>query len=359
MAERASIAPKLVAITILPPPITGQTLVSQAICEIFAKRLAFELRAIRNEGGHTGVTWTLRKHGRLLGALLAAMLTRRRGQRGYFVADAGGGLWFNVIEALFMRFAFEKVWFHHHVFSYVRQADPRMRLIHAILGRKLHHIALGAAMETGLKAHYQAQNVTVLGNTPFVTDTPEARVRPTLKTIGFLGNISKQKGIHLFMETAERALAQAPQMRCRIAGPIRDASLRAEVEAFCAADPDRRAWVGPVRDADKVQFLNEIDVLLFPSLYPNEALPMTIYEALAAGAPVLATPRGCIPDQLAGQSWVFPDAEFSGAAADQLAVWGDNSAAFAQASSAALQQFATQAAESQLALEMLLKDMAA
>lgn len=359
MAERASLAPKVVAITILPPPITGQTLVSQAICEIFAKRLDFELRAIRNEAGHTGFAWTLRKHGRLLGAILAALLSRRGKQRGYFVADAGGGLWFNVVEALFLRLAFEKVWFHHHVFSYVRRADPRMRLIHAILGRKLHHIALGAAMETGLRAHYRAKHVTVLGNTPFVTGTPEPRQRPALGTLGFLGNISKQKGVHLFMETAARAQAEAPELRCRIAGPIRDPALRAEVEAFCAADPERRAWIGPVQGADKARFLDEIDVLLFPSLYANEALPMTIYEALAAGAPVLATPRGCIPDQLAGRDWVFPDAGFCDAAAAQLAAWGRDSAAFAQASSAALQQFSTQAAQSNAALEALLQDMAA
>ena len=363
MAQRDGVAgPRLGVVTILPPPITGQTLVSQAMCAILAERLPLALTAIRNNRGRGGISWTLRKHAHVTAALARlalGRLTARRSQRGYFVPDAGGGLWFNILQALVMRVAFEKVWFHHHVFSYVREPNGRMRAIHAILGHRLHHIALGETMARGLRSHYNTDQVTVLGNTPFVADSPQATARTRLRTLGFLGNITRDKGVGLFMEVAEGILASDPEACCRIAGPIRDPALRAEVESFCALDPERRIWLGPVRGDDKTAFLQDIDVLLFPSLYPNEALPMTIYEALAAGTPVLATSRGCIPDQLEGLGWDFPDTDFAEKATATMAEWRANPTAFAAASRTAAQQFETQLIKHRAALDRLVLEMAA
>lgn len=132
---------RLSVITVLPPPLTGQTLVSQEICCRFAEMGEFDLQAIRNCRGHVGIGWTLRKHGSILARLVWLAFSGHQRQRAYFVPDAGAGLWFNILEALLMRLAFEKVWFHHHTFSYVRRSDARMRAIHLILGNRLHDVA--------------------------------------------------------------------------------------------------------------------------------------------------------------------------------------------------------------------------
>lgn len=197
-------------------------------------------------------------------------------------------------------------------------------------------------MATGLRRHYGAENFHVLGNAAFVMDVPEAKRRTSINTVGFLSNITPEKGIGLFMDTVRDAQNVDTDLCCVIAGPIQDADLKALVTRFCAEAPQRRRWLGSVYGDEKKAFFDSIDVLMFPSQYANEALPVTICEALAAGVPVLATDRGCIPDQLAGTGWVFTEDAFRTQAVEQIARWSQDQVSFARASDAAYARFTTQ-----------------
>jgi glycosyltransferase involved in cell wall biosynthesis len=53
--------------------------------------------------------------------------------------------------------------------------------------------------------------------------------------------------------------------------------------------------VGPIYGRDKVDFLRNADVFVFPT-YHSEGLPYAILESLAAGTPVITTKIGGIPD---------------------------------------------------------------
>ncbi|MEP4196177.1 MAG: glycosyltransferase family 4 protein [Aliishimia sp.] len=333
---------KVDAIVVVPPPAEGQTLVTERICTAFDTAFPFKLRAVRNSFGLKGLTWRAFKHILLVVHLIVGAFASLGRRRAYFVPDSNVGLYCNLIEAPILRLGYRDVWLHHHVFRYIRQTDWRMRVILKILGPKVHHIVLGEAMADGLRTHYGAENFHVLGNSIFVEDVPPARRRDTLNTIGFLSNITPEKGIGLFMRTIRRVQETHPEMKCVVAGPISDANLRAEVEAFCAEAPETRKWLGPVYADQKLAFFGEIDLLLFPSQYPNEALPVTICEALAAGAPVLATDRGCIPDQLAGQGWVFGEVNFVDEATSQIANWATDQIGFARASEAAAARYSAQ-----------------
>jgi len=56
-------------------------------------------------------------------------------------------------------------------------------------------------------------------------------------------------------------------------------------------------FLGVVDGAEKFRFLLNSDVFVFPS-YQYEGQPLCIIEALAAGLPVIATARGCIPEMV-------------------------------------------------------------
>lgn len=347
------------AIVVVPPPAEGQTLVTQRICAAFAEALPFKLRAVRNGVGLKGPVWRVFKHVLLLAHLITGALASRGRRRVYFVPDSNLGLWLNLIEAPLLRIGYRDVWLHHHVFRYIRTADWRMGAILRILGPQTTHVVLGDAMREGLQAHYGAEHFHVLGNSAFVEDVPDSRRRTDVTTLGFLSNITPEKGIGLFMHTLRAVQSQDPDLRCVIAGPIQSADLRARVAAFCAEMPERREWVGSVYGAEKKAFFDQIDVLLFPSQYDNEALPVTICEALAAGAPVLATDRGCIPDQLAGTGWVYSKDSFQDQAAAQILAWRQDQLGFARASDSAYARFLTQRETDTLSLHRLTNRMAA
>ncbi len=349
---------KLDAIVVVPPPAEGQTLVTERICHAFAEALPFKLRAVRNRAGLPGLLWRVVKHLMLMAHLVIGSLASRGRRRAYFVPDSNLGLWLNLLEAPLLRIGYRDVWLHHHVFRYVRHADWRMRAFLRILGPKTHHIVLGEAMANGLRTHYGAEHFHVLGNAAFVEDVPPAHRRTALNTIGFLSNITPEKGIGLFMETLRGLQARAPEISCLIAGPIKDPALKAQVEVFCAEMPDRRQWLGPVYSADKTAFFARIDVLLFPSQYDNEALPVTICEALASGAPVLATDRGCIPDQLAGTGWTYAEDAFSSNAQIQISNWRSDALGFARASDSAACRYTSQSDADAKALKHLTERMA-
>ncbi|WP_421717902.1 glycosyltransferase family 4 protein [Algiphilus sp.] len=229
-----------------------------------------------------------------------------------------------------------------------------------VLGPNVMHIVLGPRMAQGLTYNYGVDpfRIRVLGNAGFVRRIPDCGPRRQLRTIGFIGNITPAKGIYLALEAMAQAQSQVPELRCLIAGPITDVTLRSEVEAFCHEAPERRVWLGAVQGAEKEAFFREIDLLLFPSRYPNEALPVTIYEALSAAVPVLATPRGCVPDQLSDIGGVISDEEYVNESVSRIVAWSSDCSAYTAVSRTAFQSFLAQLGTDQALLEALMNEVA-
>ena len=120
------------------------------------------------------------------------------------------------------------------------------------------------------------------------------------RSVGFLGTLGPNKGVR---ELLAAALALGREgATVRIAG---DGSLRAEVEA--AAARGSVVYEGPVSGARKIRFLAECDVGLVPSLWDEPSgPPYVVCEWIAAGRPVLATPRGGLREAIENVGGVCP-----------------------------------------------------
>src|SRR4029077_16115808 len=57
-------------------------------------------------------------------------------------------------------------------------------------------------------------------------------------------------------------------------------------------------YLGPVYDEAKTAFYRDLDILLFPTDYANEAEPLVIHEAMRSGVHVIACDRGAISEML-------------------------------------------------------------
>ena len=139
------------------------------------------------------------------------------------------------------------------------------------------------------------------------------------RTVAFVGRLSPEKGPDLFCEIAERS---HPSLRFEVYG---DGPMRAELEA---EHGDRVRFHG-VR-AGMAGAWPSIDLLLMPSR--AEGLPMAALEAMAAGAPVLASRVGGLPTLIdhGETGWLFEAGAVDEAAA-LLSRWRMSDAAMRQA----------------------------
>lgn len=125
--------------------------------------------------------------------------------------------------------------------------------------------------------------IIVAANTlPEATYAP--RVVNEIRTIGFIGRLEPQKNPRLFLQACLCYLNLNPLIRVRIAG---DGKLKPILRQMTeqAALTDRVEFCGYVNDT--VAFYQGIDLLVLPSLW--EGNPYTLWEAIAAGVPVIAS----------------------------------------------------------------------
>jgi glycosyltransferase involved in cell wall biosynthesis len=344
------------AVTVIPPPVSGQTLATRAMLTHLAKTGQLRTYSLSHTGTR-GWVWSVRKHLGVSLRIARALLSAQPRDSLYLVPDSGLGLIGLSMQSWWIARRRQQVWLHHHVMSYLATPSRRMSRILRRLGPDVHHIVLATTMAEELRRHYdvQADRIHILGNTPLI-DPPNLCQRPNLQCVGYLGQVSTEKGINHFMATIRLLTDHGTRVRALIAGPIPSAAIAQKVAIFIAEDPTHRQSLGMVKGADKDGFFAKIDVLLFPSIYANEAQPLTIFEALASGCPVLATPRGCIPAQLP-PSWIMTDANWSEAAAETITDWIKEPDLYVAACACAALQWAQAYAHDQATLNRLIPRM--
>jgi glycosyltransferase involved in cell wall biosynthesis len=115
--------------------------------------------------------------------------------------------------------------------------------------------------------------------------------------ITYLGRLTREKGLFEAIDAMkmvasdptldrlEFTMAGSGSAQSDLAARVRELGLESRVKL-----------VEPLFGAQKVKFLRQSDIFLFPSYH--EGLPYSVLESLAAGTPVIATRVGGIPDAI-------------------------------------------------------------
>ncbi len=130
----------------------------------------------------------------------------------------------------------------------------------------------------------------------FVDDTHskiEKDVTARMKLIGFIGRFGELTGIPNLIESIPLILNHAAEVKFIIGGdgPLRD-SLEKQIKETNLGDAV--AMLGWIPRDEVCQRLNELKLLVIPSYY--DVGPQILFEAMACGTPVLATPVGVVTD---------------------------------------------------------------
>lgn len=336
----------------LPPPVHGFSEINRRM-----------LLALRSR--HQVLAFDMMPHSNPLGVLFAwwrffLCVLHRRPKALYLALSGGHRQWVDLAFVLLARMRGVPLFVHHHSFSYLNER----RLSAAVLFRVLHggtHIVLCGCMGEQLAKQYgiALTNMRVLSNAAFLEDIDPAAVpaQSASLRVGFLSNITPEKGIFEFFAVLRESSDLGLALRGVIAGPV-DPSVKESFSTSLAGSSNVQ-HVGAVYGADKRAFFASIDVLFFPTRYANEAEPVTILEALGHGIPVIAFARGCIEGMVpAAAGAVFPYSEtFVKQTIEALQPLAECPAHLAKARLAARAAFKVGAESNKAVLESLVAEM--
>jgi glycosyltransferase involved in cell wall biosynthesis len=253
------------------------------------------------------------------------------------------------------------IFVHHHSFSYVSEGHLSTVMRTNAL-RKAVHVVLCEKMGVGIVQLYKISpsKIRVLSNAAFLDGVlmpMREGVEPGSLRVGFLSNITAEKGIFEFFAVLSKSEFNGLALQGVIAGPV-DAAVSSAFNTSLVKN-ENVTYVGPVYGSDKSSFFSGIDVLFFPTRYPNEAQPVTILEALSHGVPVVAFARGCIEGMVpAGAGAVFPYSDgFVCQTIDALRLLAESPAALAKARYVAHMAFESQRATDRAVLDNLVAEI--
>ena len=282
---------------VLPPPIHGQSLATQALFDADLSPVKKVLIPIRSSK-------TLKSVGKLsfskvsgLMLLVAKAWTawlRHRPSILYYTAGSGAWIPFtrDVVFLSLCRPLFKRTLIHYH--SGNLQGFVEGTKLRALFGR----LAYGrGAWTLRLGSHcpapdYPGNRVFDLPNGLDAPPISISRDSPEEFRILFLGNLFKEKGVlDLIDAVGKMARSHPAKIRLSLVGSWPSDDAKAEIEEKIATLPSNVYCPEP-RPAfgqEKWQMLAEHDAFVFPSYYSSENLPLVVIEAMAASLPVVAT----------------------------------------------------------------------
>jgi glycosyltransferase involved in cell wall biosynthesis len=181
-----------------------------------------------------------------------------------------------------------------HLF-YAQLPKPVQAGLSWIFRRCAHFIVLSESWRTFYvqTLKLKAEQVTVLPNA--VKLPPQVALRQGANPLQFVffGRIGQRKGaFDLVKAFAQLSPAQRQRAHLILAGDGEVEELRQQVRDLDLEDQASvLGWVSPEQ---RDQLLQQADAFVLPSY--NEALPMSLLEAMGWGLPVITTPVGGIPE---------------------------------------------------------------
>lgn len=324
-----------------PPPVHGLAAANAAIRSAFEKAgLKVTICDIAARSLERSITARTSRLSRVWRALYRIHQAARSGDTLYLSISGGYGQLYEILFVALGRTRGMRCYLHHHNYRYIDDHSRVTELLIAIAGPAATHITLSKGMSEALTNRYPlASKCIPISNSVFLDESKSVqKSRSELRTIGYLSNISPEKGIFEFLDLVATLESQGLRLRAKLAGPFQDEEIEGRVRSRMLG-LEALDYLGAVYGPDKEHFFNSIDVLIFPSW--SEAEPFVVHEAMMHAVPVIAYRRGCIPEILSADAGLIVDPcrPFASEAVRQLRAWLRSPGDFHGATTAAQRAF--------------------
>jgi glycosyltransferase involved in cell wall biosynthesis len=325
----------------LPPPVTGMTVLTQALLKAVKKG-----RPVVSYNWSPGVPrrslWMrLRRNWRMWWSAAKLIAGGRvRNDRLYMVANSFSGLYSTALVLVVAKWLGYTVYMHHHVYYYIDDYDWRMAWLVRRMGPNDIHVVHSERMIEDFRKQYPTKSgfLTVYPSIVVEDVSAPREVLHRPMRLGLLSNLSAWKGLSEAIATFRAATERGLDVTLTLAGPVTNRESQELIDRVVADFPRRVRSIGPKYGDDKKQFFGEIDVFLLPT--KSESWGLVLNEALAAGVPVITFDRGCTSIVVGDEAGLLIDgnSNFAAAAVPQIERWIADEEAYRSASHAAVAQ---------------------
>jgi len=323
-----------------PPPVTGMSSVNKNTSELLtACDYEIDILDTCQSSLNRKITSRFQRIPIVIKNLLVYMDKIKKNEVDFVYLSLSGGLAL-VYDLIFVVLAKKKnipCILHHHNWTYLHKKFFLMKILSKVSNKRNLHIALCPEMKNKLERIYLIKNCHVLSNS-IQSLTQKYNPRTTLRKVGFISNLTEEKGIFTYINVAAVLKKKHPNLKFVVAGGCNNASV--EKALLKASDLGIIEWLGAIYGKEKEKFFSITDVILFPTEYKNEAEPLIIWEAFSNSIPVISNDTGCIRDQIKGTtSSICPSGEeFISHALKVVTNWLENPNIFREASLKAYQK---------------------
>lgn len=282
---------------VVPPPVHGQSMVTQALFEADLSPCEKILVPVRSSKRLEVVgKFSL---GKALG--LITLITKvyllwilKRPKVLYYTA--GSGAWVPFVRDVFFlalcRPLFSTTLIHYHsgnLVEFIEASPLRAQIAKLVYGRGAWTIRLG----TLCPAPFYPSNL-VFDVPNGIVPPLEMPARPISNTfrILFLGNLFEDKGVLDLIDAVQMLSEKKPiPILLSLVGGWPNDETRRKIENRIASLPENVTCPSPAPafGLDKWKALATHDIFVFPSYYSSENLPLVVIEAMAASLPVITT----------------------------------------------------------------------
>ncbi len=282
---------------VVPPPVHGQSIATQALFDADLSPVRKITVPIRSSKTVDSVgKFSLSKAFGLILLVLKTWTKWGQERPSVLYYTAGSGAWVPFFRDLIFlslcRPLFKKTLIHYHsgnLLGFVEQSKIRSTLGQYIYGRGAWTLRLGAHC---LAPTYPGnRNFEVMNGldapSPMPPHEPSERFR-----ILFLGNLFEEKGVVDLIDAVHQIASTLPlEIQLSLVGSWPDNESREKIEKRIADLPSNVFCPAPrpAFSEEKWSLLANHDIFAFPSYYRSENLPLVIIEAMAASLPVVAT----------------------------------------------------------------------
>jgi glycosyltransferase involved in cell wall biosynthesis len=272
---------------------------------LFASRLADEFSLVHFQVGSEGRNESATaRFARFLTSpiLLAATILARRVVIVHLnTALNARAYWRDLVYMVVAKICGTRVLYQVHGGALPQRFFGRNRFLVAFLRATLQLpdaiVVLARAEFEAYRSFVPRQQILVLPNgVDYVPYAKLVRERPDPGTplrLLYVGRLAREKGLYEVLHGLKLARAQGTQARLVVAGNgPEEAGLR-QLASELGLAPDV-SFTGPVFGSEKFALLGNADVFVLASY--SEGLPYALLESMAAGAPVIATRVGAVPD---------------------------------------------------------------